>query len=218
MRRGSPRASPRAGQRSRPRRRWRCLRPRGSSPRRQRWPGSRCSGQGGIDEQRSCDRVRAVGDRVGARRDAAVATVDGDDADAIDVLLGVGEADEAERGREAGDALDDDVVVGRGDVDVTGRAQRRRPSSDWRRFTIGDDVAKRELDEAVVGAGLVTGCRDGQRCVGQVGRRAQLVGQGLGVVPVGDLAASGAVVSDSGPISAYRSANVRHSTADWPRP
>src|SRR3954468_5659795 len=137
-----------------------------------------------VDEQRARQGVGAVGDGGLVRRHAlAVLASHLEQLDLVLVLVGEGEPDPAERGGVAADALDDHVVVRRGLV-VLARGAR---------LVLGDllgldpllgDRGEGQLDEGVVGAGLLTRGGDRERRVGQLGLAAQLRGELLAVAPL----------------------------------
>ena len=76
---------------------------------------------------------------VGVGHDAALATIDPQDLDGARGLLGIRQADPAERAREARDALDDHVVVGRCDVHA---ARIARASRSWPRASMKSASAR----------------------------------------------------------------------------
>src|SRR5574341_290337 len=128
-----------------------------------------------VDEEVTGERVAAVRDRLRGGLDVARALLgDRDQLELVLALVGEGEADPAERGVVARDALDDGVVVGRGLVVLA----RRRVL-----LALLGDAGERQLDEGVVGSGLLAGRGDRQWRLGVGAAAADLLAEGVGRVP-----------------------------------
>ena len=137
-----------------------------------------------VDEQRPRERVAAVGDGVDLGGDAgAVLTGDLHLADTVTGAFGEREPDPTERAVGALDAVDDGVVLGARGVAHADRGLL---------LALFGDRREAELDERVVGAGLGAGTEDLEVTRGVLGGRPELLGEGLGVFPGGDVGRLGA--------------------------